>query len=156
MKMKIRLTRKSFYLLYCSWFFAAVLAVRPLATLLQVPDHLREWFVLGVMIILGISNLLVGIRVGRRINQTKTSEAVQPMAQGPRVGRFSIDILPLEARLTSWRGVLLAVILLSWGLLMLGLMEQLPATEYKAPMMILILSVTLAFVVDYMEKRWQQ
>jgi hypothetical protein len=154
--MNVTLTRKSFSLLYCSWFIAALLAARPLATLLQVPDNLREWFIFGIIMILGIFNLLIGVRVGKSINQAKTSEAVPPTTRRLRVGRLAIDVLPLEARLTFWRGAFLAVILLLWGLLMLSLMERLPATECKAPMMILILSVTLSFVIDYIEKRWQQ
>jgi hypothetical protein len=149
-QLKITITQKAFYLLYFSCYFALLFSALSLSVLIRIPEHLRNWFTGGVVAMVGLLHLFLVMRGWLpRVSRTN-----QPERATLRLGGLTIDVIPLNAELTFWRCILLAIAVLVWGWLILMLMELLWRTKSMLPAMILLLGGTLAMIVNYAEKKW--
>lgn len=149
--MNITITKKAFYLLYFTCFFALLLAALPLSNLLRIPGHLRKWFGGCIAFILMWLHIFLAMKGWLAPMMARTTQAESHTL---RLSSMTIDVISVNARLTIWRRIVFALAILFWGGLIGTIMVLFSRIEVMLPLILLLMGTTLAMMINYVEKKW--
>jgi hypothetical protein len=149
--MSFTITKKAYYLLYFSCFFALLLATISLVTLLSIPEHLQKWLRGGVIVILMWLNMIFARKGWLPPMRARTTGSESHTL---RLGGITITVISGNARMTIRRELLFALAIFVWGAVVVAVMELFGRSEFRLPLVLLLMGATLAMIVNYAEKKW--